>query len=188
MLRAAISFYGCSASAIFGLARHPPETGLTQYNRAMPFQLAQVNIGRLLAPIDDPRIASFVAQLDTVNALAESAPGFVWRLQSESGNATDIAYSDDPFVIVNMSVWESISALQKFTYGAGHSAVFRERARWFQKMSKPSYCLWWVPAGHRPPVAEARERLLHYQEHGATPHAFWFSQPYPAPAEILAPV
>ena len=81
-----------------------------------------------------------------------------------------------------MSVWESVEALQDFTYGSRHIGVFRDRARWFEKMSKPTYCLWWVPAGHRPTVAEGGERLTHYQERGATPYAFWFSQRYPAPA------
>ena len=79
----------------------------------MTFHLAQINIGRLIAPIDDPRIAGFVLQLDPVNALADAAPGFVWRLQSSSGNATDIVYSDDPFVLVNMSVWESVVLVLK---------------------------------------------------------------------------
>jgi len=154
----------------------------------MLYHLAQINIGRLIAPIDDPKIADFVAQLDAVNALAESAPGFVWRLQSESGNATNIPYNHDPSIMVNMSVWESVEALQEFTYGSRHIGVFRDRARWFEKMSKPYYCLWWAPAGQRPTVAEGRERLTHYQEHGATPYAFWFSQRFPAPvAEALAP-
>ena len=108
----------------------------------MPHQLAQINIARLVAAIDDPRIADFVAQLDAVNALAEAAPGFVWRLQSSSGNSTDIPYNDDPFVIVNMSVWQSVEALRDYVYNSGHVAVFRDRARWFKKMSLPSYCLW----------------------------------------------
>jgi heme-degrading monooxygenase HmoA len=149
----------------------------------MDYHLAQINIGRLVAPIDDPLIAEFVAQLDSVNALAENAPGFVWRLQSSSGNATDIAYNDDPFVIVNMSVWESIEALRDFVYRSNHIKVLRDRAKWFEKMDKPYYCLWWVPVGHTPSVAEARERLEHYQKHGATPYAFWFSQQYPQPAD-----
>jgi hypothetical protein len=146
----------------------------------MSHHLAQVNIGRMLHPIDDPCMSAFVAQLDPVNALADSAPGFVWRLQSSSGNATDVAYSDDPFVIVNMSVWESIEALRDYTYNSHHIGVFRDRSRWFQKMELPQYCLWWVPAGHIPTVAEARRRLEHYQTHGATPYSFWFSRPYPA--------
>lgn len=149
----------------------------------MNYHLAQINIGRLIAPIDDPRIAEFVAQLDSINAIADKAPGFVWRLQSNSGNATDIAYNDDPFVIVNMSVWQSIEALRQYAYKSDHARVFRDRAKWFEKMEKPNYCLWWVPVGHIPAVAEGRERLEHYQLHGATPHSFWFSQQYPQPAD-----
>jgi len=149
----------------------------------MAHQLAQVNIGRLVAPIDDPKIAEFVAQLEPINALADSAPGFVWRLQSSLGNATDIAYSDDPFVIVNMSVWESLEALRDFAYRSDHVRVFRDRVKWFEKMDKPNYCLWWVPAGHRPTVDEGRRRLEHYQTHGATSYSFWFSQHFPEPAD-----
>ena len=147
----------------------------------MTHHLAQVNIARLLAPIDDPRIADFVAQLDEINFLADQSPGFVWRLKSDSGNATDLAYNDDPFVIVNMSVWESIEALRDYAYTSKHVDVFRRRAEWFEKASKPHYCLWWIPAGHIPTVAEARERLELYQRHGATPESFWFSQRFPAP-------
>jgi hypothetical protein len=149
----------------------------------MNHHLAQINIGRIVAPIDDPKLADFVAQLDSVNALADKAPGFVWRLQSSSGNATDIAYNDDPFVLVNMSVWESIEALRDFAYRSDHARVLRDRAKWFEKMDKPYYCLWWVPAGHIPTVAEGRERLEHYQKHGATPYSFWFSQHFPQPAD-----
>lgn len=153
----------------------------------MDFHLAQINIGRLVAPLDDPRIASFLAQLDRVNALAEQTPGFVWRLQSDSGNATDIVYNDDPFVIANMSVWESIEALHGFVYRSRHVEVLKDRAQWFEKAVKPYYCLWWVPAGHVPTVDEGRERLTHYQEFGPTPYSFWFSQPFPAPAADAVP-
>ena len=124
----------------------------------MNYHLAQINIARLVAPLDDPKIAEFVAQLEPINALADCEPGFVWRLKSESGNATDIAYNDDPFVIVNMSVWESLEALRDFAYRSDHIKVFRDRAKWFEKATKPNYCLWWVPAGHVPTVAEGRER------------------------------
>jgi len=150
------------------------------------WQLAQINIARLVAPLDDPRIAEFVAGLDPVNAVADRSPGFVWRLQSESGNATDLAWNDDAFIIVNMSVWEALEALRDFVYRGGHMEVFRKRREWFRKMELPHYCLWWVPCGHRPTIAEGRERLEHYQRHGATPYSFWFSQPFPAPAEAAA--
>src|ERR1700679_1784700 len=146
-------------------------------------QLAQINIGRPVAPIVCPRIAEFVAQLEEVNALAESSRGFIWRLQSSSGNATDINYSEDPFVIVNMSVWESIESLKQFTYGSRHLSVFRDRQKWFEKMTLPHYCLWWVPDGHVPSVKEGRERLEHYQKHGPTAQAFWFSQCFSARQE-----
>jgi hypothetical protein len=145
------------------------------------FHLAQINIARLIAPIDDPLIADFVAELDPINALAEASPGFVWRLKSAEGNATDVPYNDDPFVIVNMSVWTSIEALKNYTYNSRHLEIFKQRRSWFEKGDKPHYCLWWIPAGHIPTVAEGRARLEHYQQHGATPHSFWFSQLYPTP-------
>jgi heme-degrading monooxygenase HmoA len=150
--------------------------------------LAQINIGRLIAPIDDPRIAGFVSQLDPINQLAEESQGFVWRLQSESGNATDIVYNDDPSLMVNMSVWESREALQAYVYASRHLEVFRDRKKWFEKLDRPHYCLWWVPMGHIPTVAEGRERLEHYQSRGATPYAFWFSEWYPAPVDEGVPV
>ena len=154
----------------------------------MAFHLAQVNIARLVAPLDDPRISGFVAQLEPINALAEAAPGFVWRLQSDSGNATDIPYSDDPLELVSMSVWESVESLRDFVYRSSHLQVFRDRSKWFEKQSTPYYCLWWIPAGHIPAVEEARQRLKHYQDHGSTPYSFWFPQPFPAPLEEAAAV
>jgi len=151
----------------------------------MNYHLAQINIGHLIAPLDDPKIAEFVAQLAPINATADKAPGFVWRLQSESGNATDIAYNDDPSIMVNMSVWKSLEALRDYAYKSDHMKVFRDRAKWFVKMDKPHYCLWWIPDGHIPTVAEGRERLEHYQTHGATPYSFWFSQEFPQPTEVV---
>jgi heme-degrading monooxygenase HmoA len=139
--------------------------------------LAQTNIGRLVAPIDDPRIRGFVEQLDSINKLADESPGFVWRLQSQSGNATDILYSDaDPSIMLNMSVWESLEALKAYVYRSRHVHVLKDRPQWFEKMDLPHYCLWWVPVGDIPTVAEGRERLEHFQAHGESPYAFWFSQ------------
>lgn len=146
------------------------------------WELAQINIGRLVAPLDDPRIAGFVEQLDSINGMAERMTGFRWRLQSDAGNATDIVFSDDPFVIVNMSVWDSVESLRQFTYRLReHVQALRDRAQWFEKLALPHHCLWWVPAGHRPSVAERRQRLEHYQRHGPTPEAFWFGREFPEP-------
>ncbi len=153
----------------------------------MLYHLAQINIGRMVAPIDDPRIAEFVKGLAPINALADQSPGFVWRLQSDSGNATDIPFNEDPTMLLNMSVWESLEALRSYTYLSEHVQFFRKRAQWFQKLDKPHYCLWWVPAGHLPSVREGRERIEHYQTHGATPFSFWFSQLFPAPADEEVP-
>ncbi len=150
----------------------------------MAFHLAQINIGRILAPTDHPVMKEFMDNLDAVNAMAEATPGFVWRLQSESGNATDVPYSDDPFLLVNMSVWESIESLHAFTYKSHHLEFFKKRAQWFEKAKTPTYALWWIPAGHIPTVQEAKERLEHYQKHGSTEYSFWFSQPFPKPEPV----
>ena len=123
--------------------------------------LAQVNIGRILGPIDSPIMAEFKANLDPINALAEATEGFVWRLKSDSGNATDIVYSEDPFEIVNMSVWESVESLRGYVHKSHHLDFFKPRADWFEKSAQASYTLWWIPKGHIPTVAEAREELAH---------------------------
>src|ERR1700745_1922278 len=107
----------------------------------MAFHLAQINIGRLIAPMDDPRIADFIAKLAPVNALADAAPGFVWRLQSSYGNAMDIESSDDPTLNVNMSLWESVETLRDYVYRSDHLTVFRDGAKWFRNLDNPHYCL-----------------------------------------------
>ena len=118
-------------------------------------------------------MAEFVALLDPVNALADDAPGFVWRLQADDGNATSIRAFDDDVMIVNMSVWESIDALAEFVYRSGHLDVMRRRREWFAQV-RTHLVLWWIPAGEIPAVAEAQRRLEHLQAHGPTPHAFTF--------------
>jgi len=148
------------------------------------FMLAEINIARLLHPLDHPQIADFVADLKPVNALADQSAGFIWRLQSSSGDATDIAYSDDPFIILNMSVWTTPEALRDFVYRSGHVEVFRKRASWFEKSPHAPYCLWWVSAGHVPSVAEGQNRLEHYWQHGPTSEAFWLNHLFPAPLLI----
>ncbi len=152
------------------------------------YHLAQINIARMVAPLDDPRMREFVENLTTINALAEASPGFVWRWQSDlSGNATDLAYNEDPLVIANMSVWESVESLRAFTYQTQHVQFFRKRAQWFEKPSQPGYALWWIPAGRVPTIEEGKERLELYRTNGATSEAFWFSQPFAAPVATEVP-
>jgi hypothetical protein len=146
------------------------------------YHLAQVNIGKFVAPIDDPIMAGFKSQLDPINALADATPGFVWRLQTEDGNATAVRPNDnDPLMAINMSVWESIESLQRYVYKSDHVAPLRDRRQWFQKIDGPILALWWIPAGHIPTVAEAMAKLAHLKQHGPTPEAFTFRAPFPAP-------
>ena len=114
-----------------------------------PHDVAQLNVARLAAPIDSPRLADFVAQLDAVNAQADTALGFLWRLQDESGNATAVRpWGDD--MIVNMSTWVSVEALRTYVFGVAHVEVLHRRREWFVPMQGAHLVLWWVPAGHRP--------------------------------------
>jgi heme-degrading monooxygenase HmoA len=149
------------------------------------YHLAQVNIGRMRAPLDDLLMAEFVSRLDEINAIADASPGFVWRLQSAEGNATSVRAYDDPHLLINMSVWESLDALSAYVYASAHRGVMRRRREWFARM-ETFLCLWWVPAGHRPPVAEAEERLVHLRAHGPSQHAFTFRALFPQPG--LPPV
>jgi hypothetical protein len=141
--------------------------------------IAQLNIGRARGPVDGPIMAEFMALLDPVNAVADASPGFVWRLQTEEGNATALRPYEDERMIVNMSVWESIEDLAAFVYRSGHVDVMRRRREWFEPM-KPYMVLWWVPAGHVPTVEEAKDRLAHLRDHGPTPFAFTFKARFPA--------
>jgi hypothetical protein len=103
------------------------------------YRLAQINLARMIAPLGDPVLAEFVAQLEPINALADHSPGFVWRLQSASGNATDICPLEDPSVLVNMSVWESLESLHAYVYKSAHAGVMRDRKRWFKRYDGPYY-------------------------------------------------
>lgn len=146
------------------------------------FHLAQVNIGRFRAPIDSPIMEGFRKALEPTNALADESSGFVWRLQTEEGDATAIRpYPDDDLMAINMSVWESLESLQRYVYRSAHAQTLRDRKQWFEEIEGPILALWWVPAGHVPTVEEARERLRHLKENGPTPHAFTFRTPFPAP-------
>jgi hypothetical protein len=147
----------------------------------MIYHLAELNIGRFRFPIADPRMADFVRQLEPINALADRAPGFVWRLQDETGNATAIRPFPDDMVAVNFSVWESIEALFQYTYYSDHAKVLRERKAWFEHMKEHYLVLWWVPAGHIPTLTEAKERLDALRRDGPTPYAFNFKERFEAP-------
>jgi len=147
------------------------------------WRLAQMNVGTLLYPTGDPRVAGFMGALDEINALAEASPGFVWRLQSASGNATDIKTSDDPNFIVNMSLWESADSLFDFVYKTAHRLVMAQRRDWFAKPERAYMVLWWVPAGTVPSVEEGLARLAHLEAHGPSAHAFTFKAKFPPPDE-----
>jgi hypothetical protein len=141
--------------------------------------LAQLNVGRLRAPIDDPLIDDFRNALDAINALAEATPGFVWRLQDEAGNATGIKPFGDELEIVNLSVWESVDALSDFAYRTDHVGFLRRRREFFEAPTQPILCLWWIDEGTVPTVEDAIARLEHLRAHGPTPTAFTFRHRFP---------
>ncbi len=146
----------------------------------MEHQLAQLNVGLAKGPMDGPVMAGFRAALESINALADEAPGFVWRLHTDDGDATAIRPYEDERMMVNMSVWESIEALRAFVYASGHTSVMRNRKLWFEKL-ETYLVLWWVPASHEPTIGEAKERLEHLNRHGPTPYAFTFRAGFAAP-------
>ena len=149
------------------------------------YALAQLNIARMKAPLDSPAMADFVANLDRINALAESAPGYLWRLMDESGDATGLRpFGED--LIVNMSVWQDVASLADYAFKSGHVEVMRRRREWFAPMDEAFAVLWWVPLEHRPDTTEARERLEHLRAHGPTAHAFTFKAVFPPPGDDAA--
>lgn len=140
----------------------------------MNYRIAQVNIGRVKASLDDPLMAGFVARLAEINALADDSPGFVWRLQTPEGNATYLRPYDDDRILVNMSVWETVEALQHYVYRTAHAELLRQRQDWFEKFVGTYAALWWVPMGHTPRLEEAKHRLAFLDSHGPTQFAFTF--------------
>jgi len=140
------------------------------------YRIAQVNIGRTKAPLEDPQMAGFVARLGEINALADGSPGFVWRLQTPEGNATYLRPYDDDRILINMSVWETVEALKHYVYQTAHAELLRQRHVWFDKMTSMYVALWWVPANHIPGVDEAKKRLAYLDEHGPTQFAFTFKK------------
>jgi hypothetical protein len=145
------------------------------------YELAELNMGRMLAPLDSETMRGFVEGLDPINALADDAPGFVWRLQTEDGDATAVRAWDDVMLILNLSVWASVESLADFTYKTVHREVMVQRRKWFEKMAEAYMVLWWVPAGHRPSTAEAIDRLERLRRDGPSPEAFTFRQSFAPP-------
>lgn len=157
-------------------------------NAPQQYYLAQINIALMRAPLDDPIMAEFVAALDQVNAIADQSSGFVWRLQSESGNATEIQTYSDPRMLVNLSVWQSINQLKNYVYQSLHSEFFVRRRQWFEKYQGEHFAMWWVPVGHLPTVEEGKAKLEYLSQHGDSATAFTFANPFPCPLERLNPI
>ena len=151
-------------------------------------ELAQLNIGVIRAPMDSPVMAEFAANLERINALAEATPGFVWRLQTEEGDATAIRPFDDENMLVNMSVWKDVESLRKYVYHSAHVEVMRRRREWFEPMNEAYLVLWWVRSGHRPSLAEAISRLEQLRANGPTAEAFSFRRAFPPPDASCDPI
>ena len=146
------------------------------------YDIAQLNVARAVAPLDSPTLAPFMERLDEINLIAEQSPGFRWRLQGESGNATDLRVGDDPLVIVNLTTWETVDDLFAFTYRTDHKTVFARRFDWFERWDGPSTVLWWQPARTTPDLEDAFGRLAFLAERGPTAAAFTFKRRFPSPA------
>ncbi|CAE6923774.1 hypothetical protein ACOMICROBIO_GDFFDHBD_02141 [Vibrio sp. B1REV9] len=143
-------------------------------------KLAQLNIALAKYPLDAPEIKEFVDNLELVNGIAENSEGFIWRLQDESGDATSIQLFDDPNMIVNMSVWESVDSLKNFMFRTHHRDFMRRKGEWFHRLAEDTYVLWWIEDDHIPTSKEALARLSHLKQHGDTPYAFTFKTNFTA--------
>ena len=148
----------------------------------MEYQLAQVNTAKMNADLDDPIMSGFVQRLDEINTLAEGSKGFVWRLQTEEGDATYLRPFDDARILFNMSVWETLEDLRGYVYASKHIELLKSKASWFAKLGEPHLALWWVNKGHIPSVEEALEKLKVIKANGPSAEAFTFAKPYPKPA------
>jgi hypothetical protein len=149
------------------------------------FHLAELNISRLLAPIDSELLRDFVDALNPVNAAGDAAPGFVWRLQTEDGDATAVRIFDDPDLIVNLTVWTDLQSLGDFIFDSPHIEIMRQRRTWFARPTEAMTVAWWIPAGSRPTVREAEERLVALRRSGPTPYAFTLRAPFPPPGAVV---
>jgi hypothetical protein len=154
---------------------------MNQTESAAQWNLAQINVGRLVALKGDPRVCGFFEALDRINELADRSPGFIWRLQSEAGNATEIQVTSDPLFIVNMSLWSDAEALFDFVYRSAHTPEMAKRRSYFERFEGAYQALWWVPVGHIPDIDEGLSRLWRLDRYGPTREAFTFKVRHPAP-------
>ncbi len=145
--------------------------------------LAELNIARGKADMDDPIMKEFNDNLDPINAIADASPGFIWRLQDEAGDATAIQVFDDPLIIVNLSVWQDMASLRHFMFKTHHLEFLKRKHEWFEASEEATYVLWWVPEGHLPTTDEAKDKLNHLRTHGETPQAFSFRSRF-TPADL----
>ncbi len=163
----------------------PPYRAAMTPSPEAAYELAQVNIGRLKAPLDSAELKPFADGLAPVNAVADASDGFVWRLQDDTGDATDLRAFDE-WTLVNLSVWRDTDALTAFMYQGQHRELLARRREFFERLEEAVTTLWWVPAGHRPTVKEAETRLLHLRAHGPTEYAFTLRTSFPpGPADPL---
>ncbi|WP_137939932.1 DUF3291 domain-containing protein [Chitinivorax sp. B] len=146
------------------------------------FHLAQVNIAKTKAPMNDPSMQGYVEQITHLNHLADQSPGFIWRLQSDEGDATAIRLFDDPLIMINLSVWTSLDALTKYVYQGDHLQAVKQRKQWFEPQTSPRLALWWLPAGELPTPGQAKDKLMQLATQGATQTAFTFAHPFQPPA------
>jgi hypothetical protein len=144
------------------------------------YELAQLNIAAMKAPLESPPMADFVANLDRINALAESSPGFVWRFQTEEGDATAVRPLGDD-TLINLSVWRDVESLSDYVYKSAHVEMMRRRKEWFERVREAVIVLWWVPKGYRPSETEALAKLELLRARGPSEEAFTFRHPFPAP-------
>ena len=155
---------------------------------AKTHHLAELNVGRLLAPTDDPKVAEFMAALDRINGMGKRMPGFVWMMEGSgepgTGN-TEAKIDGDPQFVANLTVWEDAANLKRFVWDTVHRRFFDRRSEWFEVLGEMHFVMWWVPAGHRPTLEEAMERLEQRRSMGDTVHAFgwdWLERADPASA------
>ena len=142
------------------------------------YHLAQINIANSRGARDNDIMKGFIDRLDEINGIADNSPGFIWRLQTEEGDATAIQAFDDPLLLVNVSVWEHIDSLKKFVYKSLHVELIQDREAWFTKIRDSHQALWWIPEGHIPSVEEAKEKLEYLQANGPSEVAFTFSKSF----------